>query len=177
MVTSLAAITEQAEVQNTAASLCTQTQFLIWQYIRNKPKSQKQPLNLATMQEKEIKEKKPSTKWCQEQHKWKFPSFKSRHMYLHLICSTLNFPMFLHMWGRVGGRGWGSHHGDPTFNFSTFLQTQLSLQQQKQFQTLFIWNKTGFPCILKSTSCACRDLDNQENFDPSSCKVVTVKWE
>ena len=62
MVTSLAAITEQAEVQNTAASLCTQTQFLIWQYIRNKPKSQKQPLNLATMQEKEIKEKKPSTK-------------------------------------------------------------------------------------------------------------------
>ena len=38
-----------------------------------------------------------------------------------------------------------------TFNSPIFLQTLLSLQQQGSFQTLFILNKTKFPCISRVT--------------------------
>ena len=55
------------------------------------------------------------------------------------------------------------------FQFPIFLQTLLSLQQQRPFQSLFILNKTRFPCIPEHVV----DLDNEENVDPSSCQVVT----
>ena len=39
-----------------------------------------------------------------------------------------------------------------TFSSPLYLQILLSLQQQRPFQTLFILNKTRFPCILESYS-------------------------
>ena len=43
-------------------------------------------------------------------------------------------------------------------NSPIFLQTLLSLQQQRPFETLFILSKTRFPCILESYSLSMQEI-------------------